>query len=240
MGNFLKVVLFVVGFLAAFTYIGMSIPQQASLPPEEFKFDASKIKTHKDVTDIGQKIFFGKGQCALCHSIGHSATARCPNIEGFGAKLTREFIYESLTQPRAYTYMDYRFSPPKFFPAKMPVINKPPIDLNNNEILSVIAFVQSQGGEVTVDPSEFRSSAGGMSGGGDKAAGRKVFGKLGCGRCHDAGGLGDGDRQAMIRQAVLDPFGGKKNAPRPVHKGFDSRMTIKDLNDVAAYLGSAN
>ena len=35
----------------------------------------------------------------------------------------------------------------------MPVINKPPIGLNNDEIAAVIAFLQSvQGGKVTVTP----------------------------------------------------------------------------------------
>jgi cytochrome bd-type quinol oxidase subunit 1 len=153
-GYFRKVLAVVFGFLIIFVYVANQTPQQASLPPEVLKFDPAQIKTKEDLAKIGQKIFYDKGQCALCHSIGHSATARCPNLEGVGGKLTREFIYESVTQPQAYTYMDYTYSPPKFFPARMPVINKPPIDLNNNELLSVMAFIQSQGGEVTIDPSE--------------------------------------------------------------------------------------
>ncbi len=52
--------------------------------------------------------------------------------------------------------MDYQHAgPPKFFPAKMPYIDKKPIGLSKNEILAVIAFLQNMSGEeVTVDLSE--------------------------------------------------------------------------------------
>jgi hypothetical protein len=105
---------------------------------------------------IGQKIFFSKGQCALCHSIGPSESARCPDLKGIGAKLSREFIFESLTQPQAYIYLDYRHEGlPKEYPARMPYINKNPIGLTKNEILSVIAFLQQMSGEpISVNPSE--------------------------------------------------------------------------------------
>jgi hypothetical protein len=46
------------------------------------------------------------------------------------------------------------------FAAKMPEINKPPIGLNPQELLTVISFIQSNGGKITVEPSEL-SSAGG-------------------------------------------------------------------------------
>lgn len=153
-GYFQKVLAGVLAFLMIFVYLAYHTPQQASLPPEVLKFDPAQIKTKEDLAKIGQKVFYDKGQCALCHSIGHSATARCPNLQGIGSKLTRNFIYESLTKPQAYYYMDYSFSPPKYFPATMPAVNKPPIDLNDNEMLSVIAFLESQGGQVTADPSE--------------------------------------------------------------------------------------
>jgi len=41
------------------------------------------------------------------------------------------------------------FIVPGFNPG-MPVINKPPIGLSDQEILAVIAYLQSQGGKVTV------------------------------------------------------------------------------------------
>ena len=128
----------------------------ASLPPVEEKFDIATVKTPTDMATIGQKIFFSKGQCALCHSIGPSESARCPDLKGIGAKLSREFIFESLTQPQAYVYLDYRHEgAPKEYPARMPYINKNPIGLSRNEILSVIAFLQQMSGEpISVTVSE--------------------------------------------------------------------------------------
>lgn len=154
--RFLRVVGFVIIVLGIFALIALGIPQMASLPPAEEKFDVANIKTSADMAAIGQKIFFSKGQCALCHSIGPSESARCPDLKGIGAKLTREFIYESLTEPQAYIYLDFRHEgPPKQYPARMPRINKNPIGLSNNEILAVIAFLQQMSGEpITVNPSE--------------------------------------------------------------------------------------
>src|SRR5438105_10901955 len=156
--RFVRVVAFVAIVLGAFSLVALGVPQMASMPPAVERFDVASIKDKKDLAGIGQKIFFGKGQCALCHTIG-SSEGRCPDLKGVGSKLTREFIYESLTQPQAYVYKDYEHvGPPKFFPAKMPYINKKPIGLSNNEILAVIAFLQSMSGEpVTIELSEIEA-----------------------------------------------------------------------------------
>jgi mono/diheme cytochrome c family protein len=142
-------------FLIAFAFLAFQVPQMPSLPPKHEEFDPSQIKTQADLIKVGQRLFFSKGQCALCHSIGPSEAARCPDLKGIGAKLTKEFIYESLTKPQAYIYLDYSHEgQPKPFPATMPAINKPPIGLSEPELWAVIAFVQSLGGEVTVQPED--------------------------------------------------------------------------------------
>src|SRR5262245_18913630 len=147
-GTFIRVVGFVSIVLGLFTLVSLSIPQMASLPPVEEKFDIATVKTPTDLATIGQKVFFSKGQCALCHTIGPSESARCPDLKGIGAKLSREFLYESLTQPQAYIYQDYRVEGmAKEYPATMPYINKNPIGLSKNEILAVIAFLQQMSGE---------------------------------------------------------------------------------------------
>ncbi len=154
--TFLKVMIVVVAYLALFVLITKSFPTVPSLPPEEEEVDLTMIQTKADVAKWGQKIFFGKGKCALCHALEPSTTARCPILQGIGAHLTREFFYESLTKPAAYIYMDYKASPSKPFAAQMPEINKPPIGLNENELLAVIAFLESVGGEPSIDPSELK------------------------------------------------------------------------------------
>ena len=59
-----------------------------------------------------------------------------------------EFIYESLTQPQAYIYLDFRHATkPEEYPARMPHIDKDPIGLTKPEIFSVIAFLQKMSGE---------------------------------------------------------------------------------------------
>ncbi len=167
--RFVRVMAFVAIVLGAFSLVALGVPQMASMPPVVEKFDLAAIKDKRELAGIGQKIFFGTGQCALCHTIG-SSEGRCPDLKGVGAKLTREFLYESLTQPQAFTYMDYEHvGPAKGFPAKMPYINKKPIGLNKNEILAVIAFLQNMSGEeVTINLSEL-ATPGSASSDGRKA-----------------------------------------------------------------------
>jgi hypothetical protein len=67
------------------------------------------------------------------------------------AKDGTEYLIESLTHPQDYLVQG--------FPPIMPVINKPPIGLNNDEIAAVVSFLQSvQGGKVTVTPNWWRPS----------------------------------------------------------------------------------
>ncbi len=147
-GMFLRVVGFVAMVLGMFSLIALGVPQMASLPPAIETFDLAEVKSPSDLAAIGQKIFFSKGQCALCHSIGPSESARCPDLNGIGAKLAPEFIYESLTQPQAYIYLDFRHATkPEEYPARMPHIDKDPIGLTKPEIYSVIAFLQKMSGE---------------------------------------------------------------------------------------------
>lgn len=234
--DFLKVTIFVAMILAAFYYMAASIPQQASLPPVKENLDPSLIKTKADLVSVGKKIFFGKGQCALCHTIGASHTARAPNLEGVGAKLSREFIYESLTQPAKYIYMDYTATPPKPFPAQMPRINKPPVDLSDAELLPVMAFVQQLGGEVTIEPRELAAFLPPPVIKGDPKVGRVVFGRMRCAGCHRQ--LPDVLKKytgvQVLRASVVRPAGGQEG--KPPHQDFDKKLTIKDLDDLMAYL----
>lgn len=153
---FIRVTGFVFIVLGLFSLMSLAVPQLASLPPAEEKIDIASIKTPTDIAAIGQTVFFSKGQCALCHSIGPSESARCPDLKGIGAKLSKEFLYESLTDPQAFIYQDYRHGGvPKEYPATMPRIDKDPIGLSKNEILAIIAFLQQMSGEpISVSVSE--------------------------------------------------------------------------------------
>lgn len=157
---FLKVVATACGLLLVFVYISYSVPQLQSLPPKKVAFDPMQINTKADLVEAGKKLFFGKAQCALCHTIEQTEAARAPVMQGRGAMRTREYIYESMIHPKAVIYKQYEVvGPAKHFPAEMPVINKPPVGLSETEMLAVVAFVQSLGGKVTVEPEEVKALA---------------------------------------------------------------------------------
>ncbi len=95
----------------------------------------------------GAAVFYGKGRCGLCHTIGVARGGKCPNLDNAGDRLTKAFITESLLHPQAYIRLDFDPPQPKPYSARMPQVNKPPIGLTEAEMESVIAFVQSQRGD---------------------------------------------------------------------------------------------
>jgi len=152
----LKVAAVVGVFLFAFSYVGYQVPQKIGHPPEKKELDLTKIKTKDDIVQVGQEIFFSKGQCALCHAIG-AGHGRCPNLAGVGKRLTRGFIYETLVKPNAYIKLDFDPTNPVEYSAEMPAIDKPPIGLSEVEMLTIVAFIESNGGNVTVTPEELEA-----------------------------------------------------------------------------------
>ncbi len=237
----MRVLLFIFGILAGFSYIALSIPQEVSIPPTEEKFDAAKVQTKADVVEIGQKIFFGKGQCALCHDLGGAGAAgRCPNLEGIGGKLTREFEYETYTNPEAFVYLDYTGHQPKRFAARMPPINKPPIGLTEPEMLTVFAFLQNQSGFVEVEPAEIIAlSGGGTPITGNTEGGKAVYEKMSCAGCHKIGAEPGGEEGPDLEKAILsgDAAGLRKAVfEEKRHEKYDEKMTVKEMNDLISYL----
>ncbi|MBI3597909.1 MAG: c-type cytochrome [Nitrospirae bacterium] len=259
----LRVLVFIASILGGFAYIARQIPQEVSMPPQEEKFDAAKVKTVDDIVEIGQKIFFGKGQCALCHALGGGTSGRCPNLGGenpVGIKLTREFEYETYTNPEAYVYMDFTSSPPKRFAARMPQINKPPIGLTEPEMLTVFSFLQKSSGSVEITPEEVIALAVGQHQDGaapavetvslgDAVSGKEVFTKMECALCHKIGTVEGGATSAggdkgpdllpvlnkkeivAIRSAIFE-----KSAYHPA--AYDEKMTVKEMKDILSYLVS--
>jgi mono/diheme cytochrome c family protein len=144
----LRIGLLVVGTTALYTYIGQLVPQKEVAAPVVLELPQD-IST-QDMIPIGQSIFQGKGLCSTCHTIGKSGALRFPDLSGVGARAaTRisglsdvEYLGMSLYEPNAFIV-------PGFNPG-MPTMNKPPIDLTDQEILTVIAYLQSLGGTPSV------------------------------------------------------------------------------------------
>jgi hypothetical protein len=138
-------VLSTTGFYA---YVGQMVPQREVQPPKET--DLTGDLSTADMVKIGREIMDGKGLCLTCHTLGKTGALRFPDLAGIGARAgTRvpgksglEYLLESLYEPTAYVV--------EGFPPAMPPVNNPPIGLTDQEILSVIAALQSLGGTPTV------------------------------------------------------------------------------------------
>jgi mono/diheme cytochrome c family protein len=133
---------------AFYTYVGQMVPQKEVLPPQETVL-AADLPT-ADMVTVGRQIMEGKGLCVTCHTIGKTGALRFPDLEGIGPRAASriaglsdvEYLAQSMYEPDAFIV-------PGFNPG-MPAINKPPIGLTDQEILCVIAYLQSLGGTPTV------------------------------------------------------------------------------------------
>jgi mono/diheme cytochrome c family protein len=138
----------VVATTAFYTYVGQMVPQREVHPPEETVI--REDLTTDEMIAIGREIFDGKGLCTTCHTIGQTGALRFPDLEGIGGRAaTRvpgmddiEYLAQSLYDPDAFIV-------PGFNPG-MPPAHRPPVGLTDQEILTVIAYLQSLGGTPTV------------------------------------------------------------------------------------------
>lgn len=233
MRNAGNLVIFTLLITGAFLYICNAIPQiKIEAAPLESEIGAAP----DDLTAAGRKIFMSDhAQCLTCHSIGEDPKARCPNLEGVGGRApgrkpgysAAEYFVESLYSPNAFVVPGY----PK---NQMTPVNKPPIALTDDEILAVLAFLNTLGG--TTDdafieqvkkaqdpwhrgvlsaeegPAKFRPPIYP----GDAARGRGDFLKQGCIACHridkvggsvgpDLSAIGASQGPPYILESIIDP-----------------------------------
>jgi mono/diheme cytochrome c family protein len=133
---------------AFYGYVGQMVPQKEVQPPQEIvvKSDLSTA----DMVKVGREIMEGKGLCLTCHTIGKSGALRFPDLAGVAARAkTREPGLSDVEYFAQAMYEPNVFIVPGFNPG-MPTINKPPIGLTDQEILCVIAYLQTLGGTPTV------------------------------------------------------------------------------------------
>ena len=144
----LRIGLLVLATTGFYTYVGQMVPQKEVEPPKETVL--AKEMTTADMVKIGREIMEGKGFCLTCHTIGKTGALRFPDLAGVEARAkTRvpglsdvDYLAQSMYEPTAYVVPG--------FPPAMPPINKPPIALTDQEILCVIAYLQTLGGTPTV------------------------------------------------------------------------------------------
>ena len=201
---------FLLVVLGVFLWIGYSIT--------ELTGGGRKSSAAVDISpEGGEAIYWGKGRCFTCHSVGGQGSAvRGPNHGQFGekfplpmgaraevragersekegAKFTAiDYIVESLASPGAYVVKGYK--------NEMAVVYAPPISLSLKEIKAVIAYLTSLGGDLDMEaidtkPSEVtqkfyaKISAAAAAGGGDPGEGAVVY-EDNCTDCHTLNGEG--------------------------------------------------
>ena len=138
-------VLATTGFYA---YVGQMVPQKEVQPPQETALGSEM--TTADMVKVGRGIMEGKGVCLTCHTVGKTGALRFPDLAGIGAKAGSrvpglsdvEYLAQSMYEPAAFVVPG--------FPPAMPPVSKPPIALTDQEILCVIAALQTLGGSATV------------------------------------------------------------------------------------------
>jgi mono/diheme cytochrome c family protein len=133
---------------AFYTYVGQMVPQKEVLPPEETVLSTGM--TTDDMVKVGRQIVEGKGLCVTCHTIGKGGALRFPDLAGIGTRAKSripgmsdvDYMAQSMYEPNVFIV--------EGFNPGMPEINKPPIGLSDQEILTVIAYLQTLGGTPTV------------------------------------------------------------------------------------------
>ncbi|MFQ5432468.1 MAG: c-type cytochrome [Nitrospinota bacterium] len=156
----IRVFIFLIATMVTFTAVGWKI---TDLSGGERK--ASAVEGVN--AEAGEQIFFGKGRCYTCHSIGDRGSAiRCPNMGIKGEKFDLmigeratvraaertkqtgkhfravDYLFECVGEPGAYVVEGYK--------NEMPYTYKAPIGLQPDDIKAVLMFLSSQGeGEIT-------------------------------------------------------------------------------------------
>lgn len=178
------------------------------------------------IVRTGETLFWGEAQCYRCHTVSDSGDAiRGPNLGDIGFRSRfqakeaglasgTEYLVQAIMEPEAYIVPGYT--------RDMPKVYRSPIGLREEQIKAVIAYLQSQGGEVDtwavdvdrrqlqVEPAfnPFRS--------GDLLRGKATFKEVGCGNCHAVGSEGGGVGPELtaigayrnwewLAESILDP-----------------------------------
>lgn len=148
MMNAVKIFGFTILVAAFYSYVGQMVPQAVTYPPEETEL--GEDMTVEQLVEAGAEIVAGKGTCLGCHTTSGETGGRFPDLANIGAVAGErrdgysdvEYLAESLYEPDVFVVEG-------FLPG-MPPVHQPPIDLSDDEILAVIAYLQSLGGEPTV------------------------------------------------------------------------------------------
>jgi mono/diheme cytochrome c family protein len=257
----LKILGVVLGTLALYTLIANKIPQVQSEVPRALTLGADV--TPEQLVQAGEQVFNGIGGCTTCHGLGTRAPNLLTDEKGQGpvgarcgkrepGKDCKSYLYESLTQPRAFVVPGYE-----------PIMPDMSRTLSPQQIWAVIAYLEAQGGTVTVSASDIPAESPGSrpgsgGGGGPGIAGGStdpvaIVHAAGCIGCHKIGTEGAavgpdlthvGARltTAGIREAILLPDAkvtkGFEKFAGIMPKTFGDQLTANQIEALIRYLAA--
>ena len=193
--NVMKLLTFSLAVIWFYAFIASLVPE-SSTAVNLTELDWSDPEA---VAEQGALVFNGKGQCSACHTVDTSAPpGRCPDLTDIGVNAAsrvpgmdaKSYLIESLYEPAKYLVPGYG--------KIMPEIWKAPIALSKLEIEAVIAYLQSQGGEIDptpfdepIDRKDTATAAAALPPllTGDPELGKKVFVSAACISCHVVQGI---------------------------------------------------
>ncbi len=204
----------------------------------------------------GEVIYWGKGRCFTCHSVGGQGSAvRGPNHGQSGDKFPLpmgaraverakeraekegtefaavDYIVESLASPGAYVVEGYK--------NEMAVVYAPPISLSLKEIKAVVSYLMSLGGDldmeaIDTEPNETtqkfyaKISAAAAAGGGDPGEGALVY-EDNCSECHslnDEGGEIGPDLTGISAKGLKFISEAILQPAKSLTKGFETYVAV--------------
>jgi disulfide bond formation protein DsbB len=253
----------ILGFVALIDlfYMGIGrlwLTQTEEHPPPELQIT---VETDVDtLVGMGETLLKTKGGCLLCHKITEQGNTRGPDLRGVGGPAaTRKpgqsaeaYLTESLLEPGAYVVEEFATADGASI---MPAADKPPAELSPTELKALVAYLQSLGGEVTIEitaqdvaAAEARKQQSASSTA-STHPGTALLTSKGCVACHDITGTarrvgppltGVGERlsAAQIRQSIVDPDAVIAPGFQPglMLRNFAQTLTLEELDQLVRYL----
>ncbi|MCG8467860.1 MAG: c-type cytochrome [Gemmatimonadetes bacterium] len=146
----LKILFTVVATLAVFTFVANVIPQVQSAVPEEIVLSADM--SPEELASIGEEVYAGVGGCTACHGLG----TRAPDLVGVAGSVCaarvpgqscKDYLWDSLVDPMAYIVDGFQ-----------PIMLDQSRTLTQPQLWTLVAYLESQGGEVTVTSDDFAAA----------------------------------------------------------------------------------
>jgi mono/diheme cytochrome c family protein len=257
--SILAVTVSVIGFYTAVAHV---IPQLQSEAPAAVSLGAGA--SAEELVAAGEQLY--NQVCTACHGLGTRAPNLLSDHAGLGSIGVRcagarggckDYLHRSLLEPGDSVVPGFQNI--------MPVMTT---QLSGDQIWAVVAYLQAQGGEVTVTASDLASASGGEAGAGGAAAGggpmpgpassgtldsRQLLTQHGCLGCHAIDGAGppigpsfDGMGRRIsadrIRRGILFPNAdtaqGFAQFAGMMPQTFGSQLTAAQLEAMVQFLAA--